>query len=52
MSKSIMSNEKKCYLCGSDNVHRHHCISSTEQQTEGYQKNTVVGFTFAPGITT
>ena len=30
MSKSIISNAKRCYLCGSEqNLERHHCIFGT-----------------------
>ena len=29
MSKSIISNDKKCFVCGSLNVHKHHIFHTT-----------------------
>lgn len=39
MSKSILSNDKKCYICGTPyNLHRHHCLYGTanRKQAEKY----------------
>lgn len=34
MSKSIISNEHKCYICGTDyNIHKHHIYAGSRRKT-------------------